>query len=327
MTREDLTPADGQRDSIHEQASQWFFRLRERPGDPGLLAQFERWKGDDPAKEACYLELLLLWDELERLAPDSDKRAPPAVERAGPPAATRTGHRRGLAALLSLAMLCLLAWLLPARYWLPAADYATGVGETRVVELADGSRLHLNGRSAVTVDFDSAERRLRLLYGEAFFEVARDAARPFRVAARDTTTEAIGTAFNIRITDGRVDTTLTEGRVRVHLPDRAPQPLHAGQRLSWTGDHSVRVSDGPGHYLPAWKQGLLALDRQPLAEVVELLNRHYRPMIRVVDPALWQTPVSGTLPLDDLPTLLAMLERSLAVRHSAIGEQLLLLHR
>lgn len=321
MCKEKAGVADRQREKNHVEAGEWFCRLRERPHDPDLLAQFERWKAKDLDREACYLELLLIWDEMGDL-PEPD----PSVDRAAVPQTPRLTWGRAWATACLVAVVCVLAWFVPQHYALLDADYVTAVGETRQIELADGSVMHLNGQSAVAVDYGSDERTLRLLRGEAFFEVSKDPQRPFRVQAGDTRTDALGTAFNIRMVAERVETTLTEGRVSVHTSGK-PVFMRAGQRLIWQPGRPPQVTDGSHAYLPAWKRGLLRIDRRPLKEVVELLNRHYHPTIRVVDPALWDAPVSGTLPLNDLQTVLVLLQESMSVRHSALGERLLLLHR
>ena len=75
----------------------------------------------------------------------------------------------------------------------------TATGESRTVTLADGSQVNLSGGSAIGVDITSEERRVRLLSGEAFFDVAHDAARPFTVEAGEARIVVLGTAFDVAL--------------------------------------------------------------------------------------------------------------------------------
>ena len=82
--------------------------------------------------------------------------------------------------------------------------------------LADGSKLHLNTNSVVTVDFSSTARNIVLLKGEAHFEVAHDTSRPFSVTAGNNTVTAVGTAFNMQyVDDNAFELVVTDGKVLV----------------------------------------------------------------------------------------------------------------
>src|SRR5262249_55442924 len=94
-------------------------------------------------------------------------------------------------------------------------DAATGIGERSLVVLADGSKLTLNTSSAIHADFTGRERRVTLVRGEAYFDVAKDPTRPFIVTARSRNVIAVGTAFDVRLQDRQVKVTLVEGKVRV----------------------------------------------------------------------------------------------------------------
>ena len=109
--------------------------------------------------------------------------------------------------------------------------FATVVGETSAHLLGDGTEIVLNTDSRVEVDYAGARRVVRLLKGEAGFDVAPDAARPFVVFAGDGRTEAIGTAFNVRLRGRAVDVTVTEGKVRV-VSDAATGPGSSSRGLS-----------------------------------------------------------------------------------------------
>ena len=77
-------------------------------------------------------------------------------------------------------------------------DYATAVGETREVKLADGSIITLNTGTRVGVTYSPGAREVWLEYGEATFTVAPQPERPFNVSAGRRQFQAVGTRFNLR---------------------------------------------------------------------------------------------------------------------------------
>ncbi len=103
----------------------------------------------------------------------------------------------------------------------------TAVGEQRVAKLDDGSVLTMNTDSEITVDYSGDNRIVRLERGEVNFDVSKDPHRPFIVYAGDGLVWAVGTAFNVRVEDGSVDLTVTEGRVKVYtgISPSAPLPI------------------------------------------------------------------------------------------------------
>ena len=92
--------------------------------------------------------------------------------------------------------------------------YETRRGEMRVVTLADGSTVSLNTKSRMKVIYSAERRLIRLDEGEALFDVAKDALRPFVVRAGDTDVAAIGTSFVVqRLTGAAVEVLFKSGIV------------------------------------------------------------------------------------------------------------------
>ncbi|WP_251282007.1 FecR family protein, partial [Enterobacter hormaechei] len=98
----------------------------------------------------------------------------------------------------------------------------------RVVQLEDGSTAVLDAGTALAVAFDGQQRHLRLLRGQAWFQVAHEQ-RPFQVEAGGGQIRDIGTAFSVSMQDTTVVTQVSEGVVDVHPGDGSVQRLHAGQ--------------------------------------------------------------------------------------------------
>lgn len=295
----------------------WFLALREQPENAQLLAEFSHWKSQDPGREAEYLELLLIWDQLE-LQQDLQSGLSDQPSVAEKPTMMVFKPRRWLAASLLCSLALLVSFFTP---WLQTADYTTPSGEVHNFELADGSKVTLAGGSALNVIFDGQRRQLELLRGEAFFQVASEP-RPFEVRSASLTTRALGTAFNVRLLEQGVDVLLTEGRVEV-LDSGQHQQLEAGQQLSSRARH-WQLSNVDAGYWPDWTKGSVRVEQMPLAQLLLLLNRYYAEPITLANPALGDTQVSGIVPIDNLPLTLAVLKQSLGVEHQHLAKWILL---
>ena len=319
-----------------EQANQWLLHLQENPENEQLLAEFQHWLDEDEKHEACYLEAVLLWQEIDAATCElQTEERQKAIQQNTLNQTTSTLEKIPLkrhvfskpialsAAFLSLVLLTVL--VLPKHIWLQP-DIATGIAQQQTRTLSDGSILHLNGQSGVNIHFSEASRTVELLYGEAFFEVASDSERPFQVIAQDVSAQAIGTAFNIKYLDVGIETTLTEGKLKLELATQKSLILRAGERVLWHDSEGTQRSQGHSLYLPDWKRGLLRLDNMPLVDVLTRLNRQYPVTLKLVNPALANKPIKGVLPLNDLETTLTVLETTLAVKLIRFSDQLILLH-
>jgi transmembrane sensor len=187
-----------------------------------------------------------------------------------------------------------------ALLYLRDPTYSTEIGEQRAISLADGTRIVLNTQSRLAVHFTAHERRVRVDAGEAFFDVAKNAERPFIVTAGEESVTALGTAFLIRRKADSIDVTLVEGRVRVsataeaHVATDASRVrvLSPGQRLRVAG--AVSTLDQPDvEVITAWRRGEIVLDHTPLAEAVADLNRYSPVPIEIASPEAAALRVSG----------------------------------
>jgi len=207
--------------------------------------------------------------------------------------------------------------------WLPDQELAwmlvAGAVE-RIHELADGSVVRLGPRSAIDVAITAGERRVRLLQGRAFFEVAPDAARPFRVVAGGVEATVLGTAFEVVHAAAGIDIAVREGRVRVAGPDNGPappEPLAAGQWLR-VGPTGAARGARPAAQIAAWLDGQLVVRDRPLGEVVEALEPWYGGVILLTDRELAGRRLTGVYNLSDPVGAL----QAIAAAHGAIVRRL-----
>jgi transmembrane sensor len=205
----------------------------------------------------------------------------------------------GIGALIAA---CLLLVLYPSiSVWLNA-DYTTGVAQTRKVTLTDGSNVFLAADSAIDVDFEPSRRGVRLLSGEAYFEVAPDATRPFTVMADDVATTVLGTGFDVNMMADGVAVAVSHGRVAVAdeggVSDTGP-PLTAGDWVRVRGQDRIKRGTGSPALVAAWRSGKLIVNDEAVGDVVDGLARYYGGKIVMLSPTLSQRRVTGVYNLAD----------------------------
>lgn len=219
------------------------------------------------------------------------------------------GVAAGAGALIAA---CLLLILYPSlSIWL-SADYSTGVAQMRQIALNDGSHVYLAADSAIGIDFAPGERRVHLLAGEAYFEVAPDPARPFIVSAREVATTVLGTAFDVGLMTDSVAVSVSHGRVAVADHDLARDtraPLGAGDWMRVRGAGGIKRGTGSPELVAAWRTGKLIVDDEAVGDVVDALRRYYRGKIVLLPSGLSERRVTGVYNLDDpLEALQAVVE-------------------
>lgn len=205
------------------------------------------------------------------------------------------------------------------------ANYATALGETREIALADGSVLLLSSDSHVNVIYSHRDRQLHLTHGEAFFKVAPQPRRPFIVEADNRRVVAVGTRFSVRRDDGDLRVAVTEGRVRLEddaRPDAGPTLLAAGM-VALAGRDGVRVRsqsvDEIGDLL-SWREGLLVFRGTPLVEAVAEFNRYNAHKLVVDDPSIAAIPVGGSFRWANTDAFVRVLEQGFGLRAVRDGD-------
>jgi transmembrane sensor len=236
--------------------------------------------------------------------------------------------RHTLAGFALVAVLAMLLWLPGAlRFW--ASDYHTGWGERREIALDDGSLIALNTHAALSVEFSPAQRVIKLLEGEAYFQVSHDPDRPFVVVTSHGVAEVTGTAFNVYEQFERMTVTVSEGRVRVYPEggeNRAVE-LTAGLEVSGDGREVGPVLRVDVEQKLAWREGLLVFSMQPLAAVVDELNRYFPGRIVIADPRIRERVVSGAFDLTRPQDIMTAIEQTLGLDSLNLPGSLILLYQ
>lgn len=286
-----------------EEAAGWVARLQSSDATAADRDAFAAWCARDPKNAEAYHDLSSLWGEL--------KEAPVQKGRLRKLRAAR--HARRVAGLLLLAVAGL---GVSQSGWVDRlqADHSTGVGEVRRVALPDGSWAVLNTDTALRLRFDGSRRRVDLLRGEAYFEVAPMPARPFSVAGEALEATALGTRFAMQLSQGGrgPDVAVEEGRVAVRSGE-AQVELRAGDEARLGSDGRLALSRPDVAEQTAWKDGKLVFSDRPLAEVLATLGRYRSGRILVLDERAARRRISGVFDVSDTDEALATLEASLPV--------------
>ena len=307
-------------DKVAGQAADWFVRLHsDRAGEEDWLA-FNAWLAESPAHLEAY-------ERLERIAAELDELAPEAPDCGATivPLPVRAPQRAAsswflwvaaAAAVLAVAVAAPLLRSSPGPVPATAETYAAARGQTRLVQLADGTRVVLGSASAIHVGFETGVRRVTMDPGEAIFDVAKDPGRPFLIAVGDQEVRVVGTEFNILRLLDRTLVTVRRGVVAVGARGAAPEArLIRGQQLEHrdgVAASTIRTTDPDQSF--SWRSGRIVYDDRPLVEVVADLNRYFATPIRLGDPAVGRIRFTGVIVIDSEDVVVRRLQGLLPVR-------------
>ena len=311
-----------------EEATAWFVRLNTTTVPFEILQQHKEWRRQ-PGKLAAFRQVERTWRLTGQVAehPLIDE----AVQDARARGAARRGRKRGpsnavmIGAAAGLVVTALALGLMGAR--LRGALYSTDIGEQRLIQLADGSKVRLDAASKIRVRFDRGARRIRLEDGRAFFDVAHDPGRPFIVDAGQASVRAVGTRFDVRQDVGITRVTLIQGKVEVRgliQDNAAPVQLQAGQQVvAGQALSAPRAADVGA--ATSWISGQIVFHAVPLRQAIVEINRYSRRPV-VLDPAYrGEAPVTGIFDAGDVQAFTSSVGalRGLTVKPQADGTPLL----
>jgi len=259
-------------------------------------AGFRQWLAVDAAHRRAFEQATEAWE----LAA--------SVSVAGTPRMTRWPEKRDRPLVWGIAAVAV--GIAPAGistlYWIHDPTLSTGVGEQRMVTLEDGSRITLNTSTRLSVQYEPRVRYVRLLEGEALFDVAKMPDRPFIVTAGDRDIRALGTSFDVRREENRVVVMLLEGNVTVlsnqpsgmrlpgspNAPAAPVETLTPGDRVTFAGATPTRDRP-PVEDVTAWRNGEVVLDKTRLVDAVTEMNRYSTTKVMIDRPEAANVRVSG----------------------------------
>jgi transmembrane sensor len=325
-----------------QQASAWVSALAKPDHERG--EEFVAWLKESPVNVREFLLAYAIEESLDQL--DAKRRIDidallaqinphvtmlPASEASERPERRRQSVTRQWLFKIAagLAAIGIVGWVLFARQpdW---QEFATGTGEQRALQLADGSVVHLNAHSRIALKFSADARDVKLIEGEALFEVHHDEQRPFRVLTRDAVIRDIGTRFNVYSRGDSMKVAVIEGSVEVTpLPSKgagstSPRAgasqrtqalatpvsriIVADQQAQIDRNGAVIVDTVPDiSETTAWWQRRLVYRNETLANIVEDFNRYNWRRIRLEGEQVMNRSYTGVFNADDPDSLAQVL--------------------
>lgn len=218
-----MTRRDG---AIDEVAAEWVVRLGSDQRTHADEEAFRAWLEQNPAHAQAYADCAALWHAVGELVSTSEAHTTLKSLRTPAPARRRFNRRMVVFSGVGTALAVAAGFIGPLVVN-GASTMQTAVGEQRRVQLADGSDVFLNTDTKLRVKLMATQRLIVLDRGQAFFEVAKDINRPFRVFAGRTEVRALGTAFEVRRIGDGIQVTLEEGKVAIYRGEDGAELLGA----------------------------------------------------------------------------------------------------
>ena len=336
------------KEDIQDQACLWISRI-----DRGLTSQEKQelvvWCRLSKTHHTTLLEMASFWDELSVVRELSGLFPLESAKKKS------FGRIKGLPAVAKVACVALVSVLslntllddsfipnIPSynEWQLTQTDYfQTEIGEQQHFDLPDGSKIQLNTGSKVELVFNPKQRLIRLLEGEAKFDVAKDAHRPFTVEAGSKSFTALGTVFNVQKNQvqensaASLELLVTEGRVLIANAEEdldvikaafnqesntllSGVVIKAGQKADVISQHLASIhalSDEEIQRDLAWQQGMLVFDGEPLSQVLKDISRYTEARFQIADPNTAELKVAGFFKAGDIKGMLASLEANLNI--------------
>ena len=213
--------------SIQSQAREWLIRLdRDQAPSKRELAELRQWAATSPAHQAELTRISAFWDDANVLTELWTPAYQPKTFwaklsignllkalrqwRADSPILSFSAAAATASAVIALVSIMV---LMPPSITSSNGLYVSTIGQLDQQTLADGSVVQLNTDSQIQVDYSGDTRKIRLLRGEAHFDVSHNPDWPFQVYAGQGMVKAVGTAFAVRLDPESIKVTVSEGRV------------------------------------------------------------------------------------------------------------------
>ncbi|MEZ5927917.1 MAG: FecR domain-containing protein [Parvularculaceae bacterium] len=334
----DKTVTKKGRKAIGDEAAAWVVKLNAGKLSREDAFAFEDWLNESGAHRQAFRQLSEVWrvagDALEIPAAEAEEpmsiRGVLSAWRRLNPAKAWAGMGVALASCFALVWAISLTGVFAIGPRVEHQTLASIVGEKKTVELSDGSIVQLNTNTKVEVVYTPEERGIRLIRGEAHFDVAKNPRRPFRVYAGQGVIEAVGTAFLVQLKDEETEVTVTEGQVKLgRLKPEAQQEdgpaeteneetvamVKAG-RNAVLGEDQVVVEEIPETEIEkrlSWQRGVLLFDGDTLESAVREFERYTKSDIVIADENIRNTRIVGYFSAGDTDRFLQALESSFDV--------------
>jgi transmembrane sensor len=291
---------------VQQEALDWLRRLTSGEVTRADLDAFERWRAGSPERRRALAEANLLWDMLGKVAREADARALNRSFFARP-----VGRRVVLAGATAASLAYLLArpplHLWPAATELTAA-YRTATGERRQVEIEAGITVEMDTQTSLTAPVAAGQLySLELISGQLAVSVQALADRSVVITAAGGQVQADAANFDVRRDGSSVCVTCADGAVRVAYRSTTAT-LGPRQRVTYDSRGLGSATAVDLAVVTAWQRGLLVFRDEPLAKVVEEVNRYRPGRIILINNALGERKVVAGFRLDQIDDVVKYIE-------------------
>ena len=328
---------------IDEEASLWLTKLDSGDFSEQSKIELKNWLAADTKHQEALTAMIDVWDDLdESLALFNDDKLSKNISFYD----LLTPVIKPLLMAASICFVCIFVFL-NSTLTTQKNTYATQVGEQLQTTFDDGSVIHLNTDSRIETEFSANKRLIKLVQGEALFDVAHDSNRPFIVYAGDRLVQAIGTKFVVNLHPDNVEVLVTEGKVLMSETS-FDQPLASVKEINTTTikkddvfitrEQKVSASIGQAPKLSAiktasverslaWLEGKIIFKDEKLVDVITQVNRYIDQEILLNDATLKEKRISGRINLGDSEALIEALTLSFDIKLQRIGNTKILLSK
>lgn len=282
-------------------------------------AQLQAWRRKSINNERHYRHLVEMLDHISDTVLEEDVDAPPLIEdllsKSAPSRDGSRSFRRGVwqvaaSGLVAAAALALVLFRgsRPAEMAFGAGEVVTGASESTTVRLGDGSVVRLGPGSRLRVIADQGSREV-WMEGRAYFSVARDESRPFRIRTHAGDAVVLGTRFDLEARADDMRVVVVEGAVKMGAAGSEVEV--AAREIGTVGDggapqrRSADVEEIDREL--AWVGSFIAFENTPLSQAADELSRRFGVPVVVLDTTLARETVRGTFtdePLDEITRVL-----------------------
>lgn len=352
-------------EQVYEQACEWFVEFRAGAADEEVGQAFHSWLQQAPAHIAAYLDVAASWNRTGSLdvsaqfpkemliaqAKEADNLLVyPGGSAPRKPLPQRRGWGSRLLSPRTLALaagaLALIAAVLVSAWMRASPAYSTGIGQSRLIRLADGSIVDLNADSHIIVRYTRTRREIDLVRGQALFVDTYQPDRPFIVRSRATVVRAMGTQFDVNLLHAETIVTVIEGKVAVARQralraalDRPRPVLHrvasslstvyltAGEQLTVTPLRRMRPVRANVTDAIAWMHHKLIFASTALRDVVQEFNRYNARQLVIASPSLETFKIDGVFSSTNPRSLIAFLRQYPGIEVTSTGESVVISRR
>lgn len=308
---------------IEEQAALWLLRSEQPDWSELQQAELLEWLDQSYTHKAAFWRLEHGWGRADRLAALGEGQPAGAGRARAVPSWWPAAIAASIAFMIALGSTYFMiagGFAGPAKVEVAEQRFSTALGARRTLALADGSKVELNTATLARARIDRKRREFWLDRGEAYFEIAHQAGRPFIVYAGPRTITVIGTKFSVRRDGDKVTVSVVEGRVRVDYgqasTSRPSATLSVGDTAVSDGNSTIVASRSLEQVElgMSWRKGMLTFNDETLAEAAAEFNRYNVRKIQILDEQAGEMRIGGTFEANNVDAFARLLREAYGVK-------------